>query len=62
LKNWPGFDDTGARQKRLLVSVFLLEELNLHLEENDNPLLFRLDKGCDEFLSEFSRALVVLKS
>lgn len=55
LLHWPKVDWRGKQQKIKLLLVFLLEELTLYLQENDNPLFFRLSGGLEQFVEEMPR-------
>ena len=50
-----GWED--SRSRSLYGSLFLLEELALRLEENNNPIFVRLDKGLDTLQQEISHCL-----
>lgn len=56
-KHWPGFFWQDIKHRRLYAALFLLEELRLHLEENDNPVFHRLGDGLQTMLLELSTYL-----
>lgn len=62
LYDWPGVGSTNLLRRRLILAIFLLEELNLHLEQNSNPCFFELDHGFKKFSNELSGALKAVKS
>jgi hypothetical protein len=56
-ESWPGMEWFTPQDRRLSGVLFLLEELVLHLEENRNPLFFRLGPGLLQLGDEIERWL-----
>ena len=56
-ENWPGLDISSAEKRHRMISLFLLEELLLHLCENANPLFRQLGKGLEQIQTESLRWL-----
>ncbi|MCB9130523.1 MAG: phosphotransferase [Anaerolineales bacterium] len=54
---WPGLAVDQHADRRLHLAIYALEELALHLAENDEPLLTHLNPGFDAFLAEVARWL-----
>lgn len=46
---------------RLMLAIFLLEELAFRLEQNRNPLYFALSQGTNELFGELSKSLRILQ-
>lgn len=51
---WPGFLVNQRADRRWHIAIFALEELTLHLDENDEPLLTYLNPGFDILLAEIA--------
>ena len=58
---WPGVVWNDVARRRLSAMVFVLEELNLQLEENTNPLFVRLGGGLETLLDEVTRWAMELR-
>ena len=43
--SWPGISWASRKERRMAAHLFLLEELLLHMEENDNPAFLILGQG-----------------
>lgn len=56
-----GIGKMSFRNKRLILAIFLLEELSLRMEENSNPMFKKLGSGFYDFINEFPKALEVIK-
>ncbi|HRW97898.1 MAG TPA: aminoglycoside phosphotransferase family protein [Cyclobacteriaceae bacterium] len=54
LAKWPGLDWESYKQRMLQVNLLLLEELNLNLGENTNPVFFAPGKGLTALLQEIT--------
>jgi hypothetical protein len=59
---WPDFSCYAngwqdSRHRLLYGSLFLLEELALRLEENNNPIFVQLDNGLNILQQEISHCL-----
>jgi hypothetical protein len=52
LINWPTLGWGDSARRKIAVALFLLEELNLYLSENDNQLFSRLSGGMRQFMDE----------
>jgi hypothetical protein len=59
LYEWPGtvIGKMSFRRKRLILAIFLLEELSLRIEENSNPMFKKLGAGFYDFFNELPGAL-----
>jgi len=57
VEGWPGFPDRSQAERRRIASLFLMEELALHLEENAQPLLARVGEGLRLLQVEIARWL-----
>ena len=61
LCKWPDGDKIDLQRKRLILAIFLLEELSLRIEENSNPMFKKLGSGFYDFINELPKALEVIK-
>ncbi|MBA7554122.1 hypothetical protein ES705_46734 [subsurface metagenome] len=61
LCKWPDGGKIDLGRKRFILAIFLLEELNLRIEENSNPMFKKLGSGFYDFINEFPKALEVIK-
>lgn len=63
LCKWPGtgIGKMSLRHKRLILAIFLLEELGLQIEENSNPMFKELGSGFFDFINEFPKVLEAIK-
>lgn len=61
LCKWSDSDKIDLQRKRLILAIFLLEELSLRMEENSNPMFNRLVAGFYDFINELPKALEVIK-
>lgn len=61
LCKWPDIGKIDLQRKRLILAIFLLEELSLQMEENLNLMFKKLGAGFYDFISELPKALEVLK-
>ena len=52
LASWPGLNWTEANERKVALALFLLEELDLYLAENDNKLFYTLSGGMFQFIEE----------
>ncbi len=53
LADWPGLNWADLSKRKTVLALFLLEELDLYLAENDNKLFNTLSGGMLQFLDEF---------
>jgi hypothetical protein len=61
LCKWPDGGKMDLGRQRFILAIFLLEELNLRIEENSNPMFKKLGSGFYDFTNELPRALEVIK-
>ncbi|HBY56701.1 MAG TPA: hypothetical protein DEG96_02380 [Candidatus Atribacteria bacterium] len=63
LCKWPDMkvNNISLRRRRLILTIFLLEELSLRIEENSNPVFKELGCGFYDFVSEFPKVLEVMR-
>ncbi|MBI4667956.1 MAG: phosphotransferase [Elusimicrobia bacterium] len=61
LKTWPETNWGNRLWRRMALTVFLMEEIVLHLKINDNPLFYSLDQGLRCYCLEIAKALRCLK-
>ncbi len=52
LANWPGLNWEKINERKIALTLFLLEELDLYLAENDNKLFYTLSGGMLQFMDE----------
>ncbi len=53
----PGLNWTEANERKVALALFLLEELDLYLAENDNDLFYTLSGGMIQFLDELEQCV-----
>lgn len=61
LCKWSDGGKINLQRKRLILAIFLLEELSLRIEENSNPMFKKLGSGFYDFINELPKALEVIK-
>lgn len=61
LCKWPDGGKIDLQRKRLILAIFLLEELSLRIEENSNPMFKKLGSGFYDFINELPKVLEVIK-
>lgn len=54
VEGWPALNWQAKDQRRIAAALFLLEELQLHLQENDNPCFYRAGVGLQTLLAELA--------
>ena len=52
LETWPGLEWQDSKRRKATLALFLLEELDLKLMENDNSYFTSLDSGLENFYQE----------
>ncbi|HBG05053.1 MAG TPA: hypothetical protein DDY22_05750 [Geobacter sp.] len=62
LSSWPGMEWRDHGRRRATLALFLLEEMDLKLTENDNPLFTFLDAGFQSFSHELASIIPLMES
>lgn len=61
LANWPGLNWQESQQRKKALALFLLEELDLYLEENDNRLFSQASVGLSRFVENIEQYIDILE-